>query len=433
MNLDNINKQLTAVVHGGTVPKGSIRVSGAKNAATKILAAALISDEKVVLNNFPTELVDAQYKIDFINQSGGNTKVNHESEQIEILSTSLGSVILDNYNYHFRTTYLLVPGLLKRTGIARIPYPGGCKIGSRGFDLHVMVWEKMGCVVTQKNDYIEVKAPNGLEATEINFPISTIGGTESALICAATISQTTIIRNAYISPEVENLIDFLRTMGVSIKVAGNSFVEVTGRVKLSGSVFSIMPDRIEAVTWMVLAAISGGELIIENVPKSDMRIPLIHFKDAGVDYYESSSSIYINKSCLQNGMVQPFELACGTHPGVISDMQAFYVLLGLHANGKSRVYDYRYPERIQYVEQLSKFYKGGLQWEKGIITINGNKGSSPAIVQSTDLRGSMALLMAGLITSGTSEIRNVEMALRGYNKLIDKLTSIGYKITVTEG
>src|SRR5690554_5368052 len=178
-----MKSNITARISGGQIPKGKVKVSGAKNSATRLLAAALIADEKVILENFPTELVDANYKFDFIRKSGGRIEVDRDKEVVEIDSNDLQDIILDDYNYPIRTTYLLVPGLIKRNGVAKIPYPGGCKIGNRGYDLHFMVWEKLGAKVEEKEDYIEVTAPNGFVPGEIDFPITTIGGTESALIC----------------------------------------------------------------------------------------------------------------------------------------------------------------------------------------------------------------------------------------------------------
>lgn len=429
-------KDLKATIRGGQIPKGKVRVSGAKNSATRLLAAALISDEKVLLENFPTELVDAEYKFDFIRKTGGELRINRETETVEINSLELQDVVLSSYKYPIRTTYLLVPGLLKRNGVAKIPYPGGCKIGNRGYDLHIMVWEKLGATVEEKQDYIEVRASNGFTAGEIDFPISTTGGTESALICASTVDGTTRIKNAYISPEVNDLIAFLKSMGVKISVVGNSYIEVTGKNYLQGSIYKVMPDRIEALTWMVYGILSGGDITIEDVPFSSMEIPLRHLQEAGIDFYKNSRNIHITPDCLINGFVQPFELATGTHPGVISDMQPFYVLLGLHANGISRVFDYRYPERIKYCEGLSILYPGQLEWQEGKIkTLGKNKGIPiPGKVTSTDLRGSMALVLAGLLTcnNGTTQIDNVEMALRGYNKLEEKLRGLGVSIQIDE-
>ncbi|MBV6879091.1 UDP-N-acetylglucosamine 1-carboxyvinyltransferase [Epilithonimonas ginsengisoli] len=428
--MDIIRNNLTAKIRGGQIPQGKVRVSGAKNASTRLLAAALISDEEVTLSNFPTQLVDAQYKIDFIRKSGGNITVDTDKEELTIDSGSITSSILEDYNYPIRTTYLLVPGLIKKTGIARIPYPGGCKIGDRGYDLHMMVWEKLGATITEKENYIEVSAPSGFTAGEIDFPISTIGGTENALISASIAVGETVIKNAYISPEVNSLIDFLKRLGVHIEVVGNSFIKVKGTKYLRGTLFPVIPDRIEAITWIVYGIISGGNITIEDVPFDMMEIPLIHLKHAGIEIYRNSNNVIISPECLVNGDIQPFELACGTHPGIISDMQPFYTLLGLHANGISRIFDYRYPERIKYCEELNKFYPKALDAKAGTIKIFGGKEIIPAEADSTDLRGSMAVVMAALLAKGESTINNVEMALRGYNNLEDKLKNLGVEFKV---
>lgn len=423
-----------ARVLGGQIPKGSVRVSGAKNAATKILAASLISDEEVLIENFPTEIVDANYKFNFIRDSGGDVVVSKPKSTVLVNANNYTDTTLDNYNYQFRTTYLLVPGLIKRSGRARIPYPGGCKIGNRGYDIHTMIWEKFGGKVIEHDDYIEVVAEKGFTACTIDFPISTIGGTENALISASIIDGTSYIKNAYISPEVSCLINFLKTLGVRIEVVGNSFISVTGKEYLKGSIFEIMPDRIEALTWLVYGVLSKGDITIEDVPFQAMEVPLIHVKDAGVDFYSNTKNIHITPACLTNGVVQPFELATGTHPGIISDMQPFFVLLGLHADGNSRVFDYRYPERLQYCQELQKFYPGQLEWKTGEIRTLGRKDPNPqaSICTSTDLRGSMALVIAALLSEGESCIHNVEMALRGYNDLEHKLKGLGVNIEILE-
>jgi len=427
-----MKKNLLAKISGKQIPQGRVKVSGAKNASTRLLSAALIADERITLTNFPAELVDAQYKIDFIRQCGGEVVVEEGQEVIHIDPFNFTDTLLSSYDFPIRTTYLLVAGLIKRSGIARIPYPGGCKIGDRGYDLHLMVWQNLGAEVEEKPTYIEVRAPKGFRSGDINFPISTIGGTENALICASTISGETTIRNAYISPEIESLIQFLRTMGVKIDVVGNSFIKVEGATYLRGSIFQVMPDRIEAITWIIYGIISGGNIRIEDVPVDTMEIPLIHLAKAGIDLYRNAKNVIVSPDCLVNGRVQPFELACGTHPGIISDMQPFYTLLGLHADGISRIFDYRYPERLKYCAELSKFYPNALHWKTGAISIDGGKHIQPAKANSTDLRGSMAAVIAALLADGTSTISNVEMALRGYNNLEQKLRNLGVHIEIGE-
>jgi UDP-N-acetylglucosamine 1-carboxyvinyltransferase len=422
---------ITAYIQGGQPPQGHVRVSGAKNAATRLLAAATVADAPVTLTNFPTELVDARYKMDFIKKCGGTVTVDQAAQAVTIDPTDYQHTELDDYDYPIRTTYLMASGQLKRSGVARIPYPGGSKIGNRGYDLHVMVWEQLGATVQEAADYIEISAPHGLRAGEVNFPTSTIGGTENALISASTIDGETIIRNAYISPEVDCLIRFLRTLGAAIEVVGNSYVRVTGAASLRGSNFRVIPDRIEALTWIVYGIISGGRITVEDVPFDIMEIPLIHLQHMGIDLYRNRNSVVVSPECLVNGQIQPFELACGTHPGIISDMQPFYTLLGLHANGTSRIYDYRYPERLRYCTELNKFYGDALSFKPGAITVQGGQQPIAAEAESTDLRGSMAAVIAGLLAKGTTTIHNVEMALRGYNNMEQKLTELGASVYVT--
>ena len=186
-----------------------------------------------------------------------------------------------------------------------------------------MVWEQMGCKVTEKENHIEIRCDK-LRPAEITFPISTVGGTENALLMAAITPGTTIIRNAYVTPEINDLVWLLSSMGASIQLLGNSQIIVNGSRTLRGTSFRVMPDRIEALTWIVYAVLSGGRMVVENVPFGDMEVPLIHLREAGIDLFRNSQHAYIDYSYLQQGTIQPFELACGTHPGVISDMQPFH-------------------------------------------------------------------------------------------------------------
>jgi UDP-N-acetylglucosamine 1-carboxyvinyltransferase len=424
---------LTAHLSGAKVPVGRVRVSGAKNSATRLLAAALVADEQVELTNFPTELVDVGHKIRFMRDLGAQVDVDKQESRVVIRSIGVQAAGAVDFDVPIRTTYLLAAAQLKRSGRARIPYPGGCKIGSRGYDLHVLVWESLGATVTETDDFIEIAAPQGgLRAGEITFPLTTVGGTENALITASIIEGRSTIRNAYITPEVKDLIRFLRHLGVSVHAVGNSFVEVEGSASLGGTSHRVIPDRIEALTWIVYALVARGAVTVEQVPFDMMQIPLRHIEEMGIDLYRSSDSLFVSPDCIVNGSIQPFELACGTHPGVISDMQPFYTLLGLHADGTSRIYDYRYPERLAYCGELARFYPGALEWSTGKITTRGERIPQAARATSTDLRGSMALVLAALLAEGASTVEHVEMALRGYNDLPAKLAGLGIDMEIEE-
>jgi UDP-N-acetylglucosamine 1-carboxyvinyltransferase len=299
------------------------------------------------------------------------------------------------------------------------------------------VWEALGCSVEERSNCIEIVSKTGrFEGADIVFPITTVGGTENALLCASVANGVTRIYNAYITPEVENLIQMLRLMGADITLNGASTIIVQGKPELHGVTVGVISDRIEALTWIVYAALSGGMLIIEDVPFSQMEIPLKHLRDAGINYFKNDSSIYVSPDCFSDYYIQPFEVACGTHPGIISDMQTFYVLLAISAAGRSLIVDYRYPKRVAFLEQLAKFLpERTLDWQSGdaaIIRVNGPAKLNSAEVKSTDLRGSMTLVLAALLADGKSVVHDVGMALRGYNNLESKLKSLGIQFEVVE-
>lgn len=403
---------------------GSVSVSGAKNSATRILAAAFVSDGRVTLRNFPLALKDAKAKMAFLADLG--VKISQRPDQSELSiavpNFSLGNI--QSFDLPIRTTYLLAAGMLARCGRARVPYPGGCKIGSRGYDLHIMVWRELGCEVEERVDHIEIRGK--IRGGRVDFPISTVGGTENALICGAVAEGETLIRNAYVTPEVYDLIAFLREMGAHIDLEGTSLIRIQGKGSLLGDAsFSIMPDRIEALTWIILSAVTEGTVFVHNVPFDTMAAPFLHLRDAGLDIFSNSRTVMVSLECIGTHGIQPFELATGTHPGVISDMQAFFTFLGLFANGRSVVFDYRYPERIAYAKELSKFAPGAVHAELGRITVQGPRRLSGAQAESTDLRGSMAQIMAAICAEGESRVSGVELALRGYNALPEKLAALG--------
>lgn len=413
-------------VEGKQVPRGQVRVSGAKNAATRLMAAALLTDDAVVLTNFPTELLDVRNKAAFMEALGATLAFDSQRSQLKVEGKKLACSDRMDFNVPVRTTYLLAAGQMRQLGIARVPYPGGCKLGERKYDLHLMVWRSFGSTVRELDNHIEVRCPR-LHGAVIDFPMSTVGGTENALLCAAVAEGSSLIRNAYVTPEVRNLISLLRAMGADVEWRGRGELVVEGQPRLHGAKVPVIPDRIEALSWMVYAAIAGGDVTIHDVPFADMEVPLIHLRHAGVEFYQSSNSMYIQGKDIARGGFRPFELACGTHPGIISDMQPFFVLLAMNATGRSLVVDYRYPDRTAYLAELVKFSPGALEWQAGRIRITGPAGFTAANAASTDLRGSMALVLAALVANGTSHVENVDMALRGYNDLAAKLTQLGLR------
>lgn len=415
---------MKVAISGPQVLNGTVTVSGAKNSATRVLAAALLSSGNVTLRNFPLLLEDVKAKISFMRMMGAEIKEDFANSELEITAATISTDSIKDFDLPIRTTYLLAAGALIHKNSVKIPYPGGCKIGSRGYDLHMMVWKQLGCKVEEYADYILVEGE--LKGGVIDFPISTVGGTENALMCASVAKGETLIRNAYITPEVNDLILFLREMGADIVQEGSSHIRVQGAGGLlRGASFNIMPDRIEALTWIILAAVTGGTVLVQNVPFETMEVPLIHLRDAGLDLFRNSNTVMVSPNCIGPHGIQPFELATGTHPGVISDMQSFYAFLGLFANGRSTVFDYRYPERVAYALELKKFAPNAINAQSGKIIVHGPNKLQGANAESTDLRGSMAQIMAAICAKGESQVNDVELALRGYNNLPEKLASLG--------
>lgn len=417
----------TLKINGRTVPHGTIAVSGAKNSATRLLAASVLSEQPVTLVNFPTELVDVREKVRFLRDCSVDVELDPDRDSINVVAAAYTAQSLSDYDYRFRTTYLLVAGQLLRSERAVIPYPGGCNLGDRKHDLHIMVWEKLGAQVQELDEFIQIDCSR-LTGAEIAFPISTVGGTENALLCAAIAEGETVIRNAYITPEVADLIAFLKNMGAEIEVFGRSMIKIQGHPEgLGGTHYSVMPDRIEAVTWMIYAALSEGELLIRNVPLGELEAPMMYLNNAGVDCFVNQRDVFVSPACVGSYGLQPFEVPCGTHPGVHSDMQPFFSLLAMKAHGRSLVVDYRYPKRIAYLEQLQRFCSdpAALEWTEGCVVVKGPVDLVAAQADSTDLRGSMAVILAALLAEGESTIHNPEMAMRGYNRLVEKLQSIG--------
>jgi len=186
-----------------------------------------------------------------------------------------------------------------------------------------------------------------------------------------------------------------------------------------------MPDRLEGLTWVIFSAITGGKILLEEFPYNELSIPLLHLKEAGIDIFRNDSSAIIDPKCIGKHGIQSFEVACGVHPGVHTDMQPFFVLLALFGAGISVVHDYRYPKRIEYAKQLLKMSPGNIEIAEGIIKIIGRHELKAADLESTDLRGSMAMLLAAFMASGESTVHKVEMALRGYNNLQEKFKDLG--------
>lgn len=399
--------------------KGKIKLSGAKNSALRLQAASILTDEEMILSNFPNGLSDVKIHNGMLESLGKKVEVDGDTLTIsgDITSTEL---IWDKRS--IRNTLLIWGAILTRKGYSKVPLPGGCDIGERKYDLHQMVLESLGARVWVEDGYLYAESEGRLKGADIHLPIRSTGATENAIISSSLADGKTIIWNPHIRPEILDLIDMLTEMGAKIEVRGNESIVVNGVQKLHTVTHEVIPDNMEALTFLVAAAITGGELEIEGFPIGHLEVPMIFLKSSGMNIFEGKNSVITKES-----VSYPLEISTGPYPGINSDMQPILAVYASCAKGMSKIVDLRFPDRFGYAKQLKKM---GVDTE---VTNNQLviKGGNPIVgsdVYADDLRAGAALLLAGLVADTPTKITNAEQIERGYENFIEKFQSIGAKI-----
>jgi len=402
-----------------SVLKGKVRLSGAKNSALRLQAASILTDEEIILTNFPNGLSDVIVHNEMLKVLGKKVIVNGDELRIS------GKVSTNELNWDgrsIRNTLLIWGAVLARVGESKVPLPGGCNIGERKYDLHQMVLEKLGAKVWEEGDYLCASSKGRLIGAEINLPMRSTGATENAIICSSLAEGRTTIWNPHIRPEILDLIKMLNSMGAKIEVRGNESIVVEGVETLHGATHRVLPDNMEALTFLVAAAITGGELEIEGFPMKDLEVPMIFLKSSGMNIFEGINSVIAKES-----VCYPLEISTGPYPGINSDMQPLLAVYASCAKGMSKIVDLRFPDRFGYADQLKKM---GVDTEvtNNQLVIKGGNPIIGAEVYADDLRAGAALLLAGLVADGTTIINNAEQIERGYEKFIEKYQSLGANI-----
>lgn len=401
-----------------TILNGVVRLSGAKNAALRHLSASLLTDKPVTLTNYPASLLDARVHVAMLEKLGKKAEL-RGNDRIVITETTTPSSELRWEGRSIRNTLLILGALVARTGAGAVPVPGGCKLGERQYDLHVMLLKRFGAEVWEENGMLLAHAQHGLHGADIHLRIRSTGATENAILVGCLARGTTRIWNPHIRPEILDLISLLRKMGAKIRVFGQEHVEVTGSEALSGAEHAIMADSMEAITWLVGASITGGDIEIEDFPYSDMEVVLAHLRAAGARLYRGRSSVIV-----RGGKCYPLEISTGPHPGINSDVQPILAAWAAHAQGESRIIDLRFPGRYAYADELSRM---GLQHEVhgGMLCIYGQGGGlRGAEVQALDLRAGAAEVLCGLAAEGETVIHDAWQIFRGYDRFIEKLADL---------
>lgn len=399
--------------------EGKVRLSGAKNCALKLLTVSVLTDETVEIFNSPNNLLDMQVHISMLNKMG---KKCYESDgYLKIVEDKLSPELLWDER-SIRNSLLILGSLTTRFGSGKVPLPGGCKLGDRKFDLHVMILEKMGAKVWEEEGYLCTKVEGRLKGVDIHLPMRSTGATENAILCATLAKGITTVWNPHIRPEIMDMISMLNKMGAKIKVFGQQCIVIEGVEKLNGVKHTSIPDNMEALTWAIATVITKGDVEIENFPFEHLEVPLAFLKESGMKYYRGSDSLIV-----RGGNAYPIEISTGPYPGINSDMQPLFAVFGAMSRGESKIVDLRFPGRYGYAEELSKM---GMKYEvKGdMLLIHGGTPLVGNTVNALDLRAGISLLLAGLTAEGETKIENSWQIYRGYENLKGKLNQLGVEL-----
>jgi UDP-N-acetylglucosamine 1-carboxyvinyltransferase len=399
-----------------------VKIDGAKNSALRLLAASILTDEDLYLENYPASILDAQLHVQMLEALGKNCIVNEDSISITETETLHNQLIWNERS--IRNTLLILGALTTRFGHGAVPLPGGCQLGDRKFDLHLMLLEAMGAEVSESNGNLIAEAPKGLHGAEIHLPIRSTGATENAILCATLARGTTRIWNPHIRPEILDLIAMLSRMGAKIEVRGQESILIEGVEGLRGTTHRVIPDNIEAITWLIGAAITGGDVEIVDFPFEHLEIPLIHLRESGVEVFRCD-----NKAIVRGKNIYPVDISTGPYPGINSDMQPLFAVLGAVAQGESRIVDLRFPGRYAYAQELAKM---GVEHEvkDNLLRIKGGKHLQGAKVKALDLRAGAALMLAGMVADGETVIEDAWQIQRGYSNIESKLKKLGASVSL---
>ncbi|HEX3028080.1 MAG TPA: UDP-N-acetylglucosamine 1-carboxyvinyltransferase [Clostridia bacterium] len=412
------------IITEGRPLKGSVRVSGAKNSVLPIIAATLLADGQCTLEEIPY-LNDVKIMCELLQCLGAKVDLQENDTKLEIYGQNISNTTAPYELVNkLRASFLVMGPLLAKTGIARISLPGGCAIGTRPVDLHLKGFLAMGAEITQGHGYIEAKT-NGknLVGNKIYLDFPSVGATENIIMAAALADGQTIIENAAIEPEIVDLATFITSMGGDVKGAGTDTIKINGVKELKGAKHAIIPDRIEAGTYMVAAAITGGDVLIQNIVPDHLKPVIAKLRECGVEVAEDMTSLHIKG----DGKLKACDIKTHPYPGFPTDMQAQMTSLMSKAEGTSIVIETIFENRFMHVSELKRM-GANIKIEGRTAVIEGKPTLMGAQVKATDLRAGAALILAGLGAEGVTQITDIEHIDRGYVKIDEKLRSLGVNI-----
>jgi UDP-N-acetylglucosamine 1-carboxyvinyltransferase len=411
-------------VTGGTALKGEIPIAGAKNACLALMPATLLTDEPLTLMNAP-RLSDIRTMTLLLQSLGAEVAALQGGKVLALSSHDLTSLRADyDIVRKMRASILVLGPMLARHGRAVVSLPGGCAIGARPVDLHLMALEAMGATLDLREGYVHAEAPGGLRGAVIDFPLVSVGATENALMAATLARGTTVLRNAAREPEIVDLARCLRAMGARIAGEGTATIEIEGVAALRGATHEVVIDRIELGTYMLAPAITGGEVECLGGRRELVGAFADKLEEAGIGVEETPRGLRVAR---RNGRVGAVDVVTAPFPGFPTDLQAQMMALLCTADGVSRLEERIFENRFMHAPELARM-GARITVQGGVATVTGVERLRGAPVMATDLRASVSLILAGLAAEGETVVSRVYHLDRGYERLEEKLAACGARI-----
>lgn len=413
------------VIRGGNPLLGTIRVSGAKNSALPCMAAAILTEDEVILENIP-QVRDIETERKLLTSMGAQVELGYGRAQHR---TTISCRILSDPTAKYeivktmRASALVLGPLVARTGIARVSMPGGCAIGARPIDLHIRGLEQMGAAISYQHGYVEARADR-LKGAHIFFDKITVTGTEDLLMAAVLAEGETVLENAACEPEVTDLAALLNAMGAQIEGAGTPIIRVQGVEKLHGARHRINPDRIEAGTFLIAGAVTGGDLCLTHCNPAHLTAVIDKLRECGVRIeILGKDSIRVRSE----GKLKTADISTEEYPGFPTDMQAQFMALATQADGVSQVKENIFENRFMHVQELVRM-GANIRIDGRTATVRGKTQLSAAAVMCSDLRASASLVLAALVADGETILDRIYNIDRGYEHIEEKLRGVGAQI-----
>ena len=409
------------IINGGKKLVGEVKISGAKNAAVGILAASILTEEDVIIENIP-DVWDINVMLEAIKVLGADVK-RIDRNTVKINSKNANSTELSDYKLgKMRATYYFVGALLARYHKSKVIFPGGCNIGARPINLHLKGFRALGAKAIENNGFI-ITETDSLKGANIYLDVVSVGATVNIMLAAVLSSGVTIIENVAKEPHVVDIANFLNSMGANIKGAGTDVIKIKGVKKLHGTTYSVIPDQIEAGTYMALATITKGDITIKNIIPKHIESISAKLLDVGNQVIAYDEALRV----IGSDVILPTTIKTMPYPGFPTDMQPQFTCTLSLANGNSKIEESIFENRFKYVEEIKKM-GAIISIDKSTLLIEGVKELEGRNVVATDLRAGAALVLACLAANGKSEIDKIEFVERGYEDFVNKLKNLGADI-----